>query len=102
MSGGVAGAENAQLTFMIGGSDAGYARAKPYLELMGKAVIHAGGTGTGQAAKICNNMVLAISMIGISEAFTLAENLGLDAAKLFEISSQSSGQCWSMTNLSSS
>jgi 3-hydroxyisobutyrate dehydrogenase len=97
VSGGVAGAENATLTFMVGGSDAGLARARPILELMGKAVVHTGPSGNGQAAKICNNMLLAISMIGVCEAFVLAERLGLPADKLFEVSSQSSGQCWALT-----
>jgi 3-hydroxyisobutyrate dehydrogenase len=97
VSGGVAGAENATLTFMVGGSDAGVARARPILELMGKAVVHTGPSGNGQAAKICNNMLLAISMIGVCEAFVLAERLGLPADKLFEVSSQSSGQCWALT-----
>jgi len=98
VSGGVAGAENATLTFMVGGSEAGVARARPLLAQMGKAVIHAGPSGNGQAAKICNNMMLGISMIGVCEAFVLAERLGLAADKLFEVSSQSSGQCWSLTN----
>jgi 3-hydroxyisobutyrate dehydrogenase len=98
VSGGVAGAENATLTFMVGGSEAGFARAQPILQQMGKAVIHAGPSGNGQAAKICNNMLLGISMIGVAEAFVLAERLGLSAAKLFEVSRQSSGQCWSLTN----
>jgi 3-hydroxyisobutyrate dehydrogenase len=97
VSGGVAGAENATLTFMVGGSDAGVARARPLLELMGKAVVHTGPSGNGQAAKICNNMLLAISMIGVCEAFVLADRLGLPADKLFEVSSQSSGQCWALT-----
>ena len=98
VSGGVAGAENASLTFMVGGSEAGFGRAQPILRQMGKAVIHTGPSGNGQAAKICNNMLLGISMIGVAEAFVLAERLGLSAAKLFEVSSQSSGQCWSLTN----
>jgi 3-hydroxyisobutyrate dehydrogenase len=98
VSGGVAGAENATLTFMVGGSEAGFARARPVLLQMGKAVIHTGPSGTGQAAKICNNMLLGISMIGVAEAFVLAERLGLGADKLFEVSSRSSGQCWSLTN----
>jgi 3-hydroxyisobutyrate dehydrogenase len=97
VSGGVAGAENATLTFMVGGSDAGVARARPILEQMGKTVVHTGPSGNGQAAKICNNMVLAISMIGVCEAFVLAERLGLPADKLFEVSSRSSGQCWALT-----
>jgi 3-hydroxyisobutyrate dehydrogenase len=98
VSGGVAGAQAATLTFMVGGSDAAFAKAKPVLEQMGKTIVHAGGAGNGQAAKICNNMMLGISMIAVSEAFVLAEKLGLDARKLFDISSKSSGQCWSMTS----
>ena len=98
VSGGVAGAEKATLTFMVGGSEAGVARARPVLGQMGKVVVHAGPSGNGQAAKICNNMMLGISMIGVCEAFVLAERLGLAADKLFEVSSQSSGQCWSLTN----
>jgi 3-hydroxyisobutyrate dehydrogenase len=98
VSGGVAGAEAATLTFMVGGSDEAFGRASPVLENMGKTIVRAGGPGTGQAAKICNNMILGISMIAVSEAFVLAEKLGLDAQKLFDISSKSSGQCWSMTN----
>jgi 3-hydroxyisobutyrate dehydrogenase len=98
VSGGVAGAENAALTFMVGGSETGFARARPVLLQMGKAVIHTGPSGNGQAAKICNNMLLGISMIGVAEAFVLAERLGLGADKLFEVSSRSSGQCWSLTN----
>src|SRR6267154_1785754 len=98
VSGGVAGAQAATLTFMVGGSDKAFARAKPTLEAMGKIIVLAGAAGSGQAAKICNNMILGISMIAVCEAFVLAEKLGLDLHKLFEISSQSSGQCWSMTN----
>ncbi len=98
VSGGVAGAEAASLTFMVGGDDAAFERARPLLETMGKTIVHAGGPGNGQAAKICNNMILGASMIVVSEAFLLAEKLGLDAQKLFEISSKSSGQCWSMTS----
>jgi 3-hydroxyisobutyrate dehydrogenase len=98
VSGGVAGAENATLTFMVGGSEHGVARARSIFEQMGKAVVHAGPSGNGQAAKICNNMILGISMIGVCEAFVLAERLGLAADKLFEVSSQSSGQCWSLTS----
>src|SRR5712692_2071197 len=98
VSGGVAGAEAATLTFMVGGSDAAFERARPVLEAMGKTIVHAGGAGNGQAAKICNNMVLGASMIVVSEAFLLAEKLGLDAQKLFDISSKSSGQCWSLTS----
>jgi len=98
VSGGVAGAEAATLTFMVGGRDDAFERARPVLEKMGKTIIHAGGPGNGQAAKICNNMILGASMIVVSEAFLLAEKLGLDAQKLFDISSKSSGQCWSMTS----
>ena len=98
VSGGVAGAQAATLTFMVGGSDAAFRRAKPILERMGRTIVHAGGSGNGQAAKICNNMILGVSMIAVSEAFLLAEKLGLDAQKLFDISSKSSGQCWSMTS----
>ncbi len=98
VSGGVAGAEAASLTFMVGGEPEAFARARPILEKMGKAVIHAGAAGTGQAAKICNNMMLGIQMISVCEAFVLAEKLGLAADKLFEISSRSSGQCWSLTS----
>ncbi|MGE0565260.1 MAG: 3-hydroxyisobutyrate dehydrogenase [Pseudolabrys sp.] len=98
VSGGVGGATAATLTFMVGGSDTAFAKAKPILEVMGKTIVHAGGDGNGQAAKICNNMILGISMIAVSEAFVLAEKLGLDHQKLFDISSKSSGQCWSMTS----
>ena len=98
VSGGVAGAAAATLTFMVGGPDAAFAKAKPVLEAMGKTVVHAGSAGAGQAAKICNNMILGISMIAVSEAFVLAEKLGLDKQKLFDISSKSSGQCWSLTS----
>ena len=97
VSGGVGGAQAGTLTFMVGGGDEAFARAKPILETMGKTIVHAGGAGNGQAAKICNNMILGVSMIAVSEAFVLAEKLGLDAQKLFDISSKSSGQCWSMT-----
>ncbi|MEZ5998163.1 MAG: 3-hydroxyisobutyrate dehydrogenase [Hyphomonas sp.] len=98
VSGGTAGAEAGTLTFMVGGPDAAFAKAKPLLEVMGKNVFHAGGSGNGQAAKIANNMLLGISMIGTCEAFNLAEKLGLDAQTFFDISSVSSGQCWSMTS----
>jgi len=97
VSGGVAGAETASLTFMVGGTAEAFARAEPVLAVMGKTVVHAGDAGSGQAAKICNNMILGVSMIAVSEAFALADRLGLDRQKLFDISSQSSGQCWSMT-----
>ena len=97
VSGGVGGAEAGTLTFMVGGTPEAYEAAKPFLELMGKTVVHAGGAGNGQAAKICNNMVLGISMIAVSEAFNLADKLGLDRQALFDISSKASGQCWSLT-----
>ncbi len=98
VSGGVAGAEAASLTFMVGGEAEAFERGRPILEKMGKAVIHAGPAGTGQAAKICNNMMLGIQMISVCEAFALADGLGLSADKLFEISARSSGQCWSLTS----
>jgi 3-hydroxyisobutyrate dehydrogenase len=98
VSGGVAGAQAATLTFMAGGTDDAFERARPLLEAMGNTIVHAGGPGNGQAAKICNNMILGASMIVVAEAFLLAEKLGLDAQKLFDISSKSSGQCWSMTS----
>jgi 3-hydroxyisobutyrate dehydrogenase len=98
VSGGIAGAHAASLTFMVGGSAAAFGRARPILEQMGKTIVHAGPAGNGQAAKICNNMILGVSMIAVSEAFLLAEKLGLDAQTLFDISSKSSGQCWSMTS----
>jgi 3-hydroxyisobutyrate dehydrogenase len=98
VSGGVQGAAAGTLTFMVGGKDDAFARARPILEAMGKSIIHAGGAGNGQAAKLCNNMILGVSMIAVSEAFLLAEKLGLDAQKLFDIASKSSGQCWSLTS----
>jgi len=98
VSGGVGGASAATLTFMVGGSAQAFTRAESILQKMGKTIVHAGGAGNGQAAKICNNMILGVSMIAVSEAFVLAEKLGLDHQKLFDISSKSSGQCWSLTN----
>jgi 3-hydroxyisobutyrate dehydrogenase len=98
VSGGVAGAAAGTLTFMCGGSAQAFARAQSILEKMGTTIVHAGGPGNGQAAKICNNMILGVSMIAVSEAFVLAEKLGLDHQKLFDISSKSSGQCWAMTS----
>ena len=98
VSGGVAGAEAATLTFMAGGSESAFARAEPILAVMGKTIVHAGPAGNGQAAKMCNNMILGVSMIAVSEAFMLAERLGLDARKLFDVASKSSGQCWSLTS----
>jgi 3-hydroxyisobutyrate dehydrogenase len=97
VSGGTGGAAAGTLTFMVGGPADAFARAQPILQAMGKTIVHAGDAGTGQAAKICNNMLLGISMIGTCEAFALAEKLGLDPQKLFDISSKSSGQCWSLT-----
>jgi len=97
VSGGVGGAEAGTLAFMCGGSDRAFGRAEPVLKMMGKRIVHAGGAGAGQAAKICNNMLLAISMIGTCEAFALGEKLGLDHQKLFDIMSAASGQCWSLT-----
>ena len=98
VSGGTGGAAAGTLTFMVGGADAAVERARPVLEKMGKTIVHCGGPGTGQAAKICNNMILGITMTAVSEAFALAEKLGLDAQKLFDVSSKSSGQCWSLTS----
>lgn len=98
VSGGVGGAAAGTLTFMVGGSDEAFAAAQPYLDIMGKTIVHAGGAGNGQAAKICNNMMLGIQMISVCEAFALAEKLGLDHQKLYDISSTASGQCWSLTS----
>jgi 3-hydroxyisobutyrate dehydrogenase len=98
VSGGVTAADAGTLTFMVGGSTEAFAQAEPILSKMGKAVIHAGDAGAGQAAKICNNMLLAITMIGTCEAFTLAEKLGLNLQTFFDISSKASGQNWSMTS----
>ena len=97
VSGGVMGAEHGTLTFMVGGSEQGFAAARPVLEAMGRTVVHCGAAGAGQAAKACNNMLLAISMIGTCEAFILAEKLGLSHQALFDVASKSSGQCWSLT-----
>ena len=98
VSGGIAGAENAALTFMVGGSEAAFAKARPILEAMGKKIVHAGGPGNGQTAKVCNNMILGITMIGISEAFIMAEKLGLSAQAMFDIVGSSSGSCWALLN----
>lgn len=98
VSGGVGGAAAGTLTFMAGGGEDAFARARPILSAMGKNIFHAGASGAGQAAKVCNNMILAISMIGTCEAFVLAEKLGLEAQRLFEIASVSSGQSWSLTS----
>jgi len=98
VSGGVAGAKAATLTFMVGGAAEAFARGKPILERMGKRVVHCGDAGNGQAAKICNNMILGASMIAVSEAFVLGERLGLSHQALFDVASASSGQCWSLTS----
>src|SRR5436190_23154717 len=98
VSGGIAAAEGGTLTFMVGGSEKGFGRASEYLDKMGKAVIHAGGPGAGQAAKICNNMLLGATMAATCEAFVLAQKLGLDPQTFFDISSKASGQSWSMTS----
>ncbi|NGO66435.1 3-hydroxyisobutyrate dehydrogenase [Rhizobium daejeonense] len=96
VSGGTGGAAAGTLTFMAGGSDGAFANAHPLLEAMGKKIVHCGGSGAGQAAKICNNMILGISMIGVCEAFALGEKLGLSHQALFDVASTSSGQCWSI------
>ena len=96
VSGGVGGAEAGTLTFMVGGSELAFAASKPLLAVMGKKIVHCGGSGAGQAAKICNNMLLGISMIGVCEAFVLADRLGLDRQRLFDVASTSSGSCWSL------
>ena len=99
VSGGVGGAGGERLTFMVGGGEQAFAKAKPILEKMGRNIVHAGGASGNQAAKICNNMILGISMIAPSaKGFMLAKRLGLDAQKLFDVASTSSGQCWSLTN----
>jgi 3-hydroxyisobutyrate dehydrogenase len=97
VSGGIAAAAGGTLAFMVGGSAEAFARAKPFIDPMAKAVIHAGGPGAGQAAKICNNMILGATMAATCEGFVLAQKLGLDPQVFFDISSQASGQSWSMT-----
>lgn len=97
VSGGVVGAENATLAFMVGGSDDDFTAARPLLEAMGRRVVHCGGAGLGQAAKVCNNMILAVSQIAVAEAFVLGERLGLDHQALFDVASNASGQCWALT-----
>lgn len=97
VSGGTVGATNATLTFMVGGDAADVAVVEPVLRTMGRKVVHCGGSGAGQAAKVCNNMILGISMIAVSEAFVLGESLGLSHEALFEVASTSSGQCWALT-----
>ena len=96
VSGGIGGADQGTLTFMAGGSDAGFARAQPLFEIMGQKSVHCGKSGAGQAAKICNNMILGITMIGTCEAFALADKLGLDRQKMFDVVSTSSGASWSI------
>src|ERR1700690_1977922 len=98
VSGGTGGAKGATLTFMCGGEEKAFAAARPVLENMGKKIVHCGGAGAGQAAKICNNMILGVSMIAVSEAFALAEKLGLSHQALFDVASTSSGQCWALTS----
>lgn len=97
VSGGVVGAENATLAFMVGGEGADFAAALPLLQAMGGRIVHCGGAGLGQAAKICNNMILGISQIAVAEAFVLGERLGLTHEALFEVASHASGQCWALT-----
>ncbi|MEU9976535.1 3-hydroxyisobutyrate dehydrogenase [Streptomyces sp. NPDC051014] len=97
VSGGVVGAEAATLTFMAGGGDTEFAEARPLLEVIGKKAVHCGGPGAGQAAKICNNMILGVSMIAVSEAFVLAESLGLSHQALYDVASTASGQCWALS-----
>ncbi|MFI5980170.1 3-hydroxyisobutyrate dehydrogenase [Streptomyces sp. NPDC051555] len=97
VSGGVTGAQAATLTFMAGGGGEEFARAEPLLAVMGKKTVHCGAPGAGQAAKICNNMILGISMIAVSEAFVLAERLGLEHQALYDVASTASGQCWALT-----
>jgi 3-hydroxyisobutyrate dehydrogenase len=98
VSGGVIGAQTASLTFMVGGGAEAFERARPILTDMGRTIVHAGAAGNGQAAKICNNMILGVSMIAVCEAFSLAERLGLAAQTLFDVSAKSSGQCWALTS----
>ena len=97
VSGGVVGAENATLAFMVGGSDDDFETARPVLEAMGRRIVHCGGAGLGQAAKVCNNMILAVSQIAVAEAFVLGERLGLSHQALFDVASNASGQCWALT-----
>ena len=97
VSGGVVGAEKATLAFMVGGSDDDFAAAQPILEHMGKRIVHCGGPGLGQAAKVCNNMILGVSQIVVGEAFVLAERLGLSHEALYEVASNASGQCWALS-----
>ncbi|MDP2085555.1 MAG: NAD-binding protein, partial [Gemmobacter sp.] len=96
VSGGVGGAAAGTLTFMAGGSDAAFAKVKPLFDVMGQKAVHCGGAGAGQAAKICNNMILGVTMIATCEAFALADKLGLDRQKMFDVVSTSSGYSWTM------
>lgn len=98
VSGGVGAAESGALTFMVGGDELAFERAKSVLQPMAKQITHVGKAGNGQAAKICNNMLLAVSMIGVCEAFILAQKLGLDEKKFFDVATTSSGQCWSLSS----
>jgi 3-hydroxyisobutyrate dehydrogenase len=97
VSGGVVGAEAGTLAFMVGGSEENFAIAQPLLEAMGRRIVHCGGPGLGQAAKICNNMILAISQIAVGEAFVLGERLGLTHQALYDVAANASGQCWALT-----
>ena len=96
VSGGVVGAVDGTLTFMVGGDERAFNKIKPLFEVMGKKAVYCGVSGSGQAAKMCNNMILGISMIGVCESFTLAKKIGLDLKKLYEVSSNSSGSCWAL------
>lgn len=97
VSGGVVGAENGTLAFMVGGSEEDFASALPLLEVMGRRIVHCGGPGLGQAAKVCNNMILAVSHIAVAEAFVLGERLGLTHQALYDVASNASGQCWALS-----
>ncbi|GAA1637633.1 3-hydroxyisobutyrate dehydrogenase [Georgenia ruanii] len=97
VSGGVVGAENGTLAFMVGGDERDFAQAVPLLETMGRRVVHCGGPGLGQAAKVCNNMLLAVSQIAVAEAFVLGERLGLSHQTLFDVASNATGQCWALS-----
>ena len=97
VSGGVVGAENGTLAFMVGGSDDDFTAALPLLEIMGRRIVHCGGPGLGQAAKVCNNMILAVSQIVVGEAFVLAERLGLSHEALYDVAANASGQCWALS-----
>jgi 3-hydroxyisobutyrate dehydrogenase len=98
VSGGTSGAAAGTLTFMVGGDARAFDRGRPVLEAMGRSIVHAGDAGAGQAAKLCNNLILGISMVAVAEGFALAQHLGLSAQSLFDIASKSSGQCWSLTS----